>query len=283
MQQLTTILTEVFGVTASEIRPLHGGNVGQVYRVVLVDGRQCVAKIGSADARLDLEGGMLHYLAEHSDLPVPNVLYSSDSILLLTFVEGVSFFSVGAEENAADLLARLHNITAPQFGFEVDTLIGGLRQPNPYTADWLVFFRDQRLLYMAAEAERIGNLPPTLRGRIESFAAKLGDLLAPPAHPALLHGDVWTTNVLARGDRIAAFLDPAVYYGHPEIELAFITLFNTFGEAFFARYHDHHPIQARFFTERRAIYNLYPLLVHVRLFGGQYVRAVDQTLRQFGA
>lgn len=283
MRQLSAILTEVFGVTASTIRPLHGGNVGQVYRVVLADGRQCVAKIGTDNARLDLEGAMLRYLDEHSDLPVPTVLYSSGSVLLLTFIEGVSLFSKQAEENAADLLAHLHSITTSQFGFDDDTLIGGLRQPNSFTANWLAFFREQRLLYMAAEAERVGNLTAVIRGRIEAFAAKLGDFLAPPTQPALLHGDVWTTNVLARGDRIAAFLDPAIYYGHPEIELAFITLFNTFGEAFFARYSEHHPIQPGFFSERRAIYNLYPLLVHVRLFGGQYVRAVDQTLRQFGA
>ena len=74
--------------------------------------------------------------------------------------------------------------------------------------------------------------------RIEAFCGKLDALIMEPPHPSLLHGDVWTTNVLASGGRITGFIDPAVYYGHPEIELAFTTLFGTFGDAFFKRYHE---------------------------------------------
>ncbi len=78
------------------------------------------------------------------------------------------------------------------------------------------------------------------------------------------------------------FVDPAIYYAHPEIELAFTTLFGTFERPFFDRYHELRPIAPGFFEERRDIYNLYPLLVHVRLFGGSYVSSVERTLRQFG-
>jgi fructosamine-3-kinase len=100
--------------------------------------------------------------------------------------------------------------------------------------------------------------------------------------PSLVHGDMWTGNVLCKGGRIAAFIDPAVYYADAEIELAFSTLFGTFGEAFFDRYREHRPLQPGFFEARRDLYNLYPLLVHVRLFGGSYVGSVERTLRQFG-
>ena len=96
--------------------------------------------------------------------------------------------------------------------------------------------------------------------------------------PSLIHGDVWTTNVLASSERITGFLDPAIYYADPEIELAFITLFNTFGRPFFQRYHELRPISTDFWEIRRDLYNLYPLLVHVRLFGGGYVGAVEQIL-----
>lgn len=95
-------------------------------------------------------------------------------------------------------------------------------------------------------------------------------------------GDIWSRNVLARNGRVVGLIDPAIYYGHPEAELAFITLFNTFGDAFFQRYHALRPIAAGFFEERRDLYNLYPLLVHVRSFGGGYVHSVDQILRRFG-
>jgi fructosamine-3-kinase len=106
--------------------------------------------------------------------------------------------------------------------------------------------------------------------------------LVEPERPSLIHGDVWTTNVLAEGEQITAFLDPAIYFAHAEIELAFTTLFGTFGPAFYERYHQIRPIGPGFFETRRDLYNLYPLLVHVRLFGGSYVNSVHQILARFG-
>ena len=88
---------------------------------------------------------------------------------------------------------------------------------------------------------------------------------------------------MSAGDRITGFLDPAIYFAHPEIELAFITLFSTAGDRFLEVYHERHPRVDGFVDARRLIYNLYPLLVHVRLFGGHYVESVDATLRRFGA
>lgn len=93
---------------------------------------------------------------------------------------------------------------------------------------------------------------------------------------------MWTTNILAQGDRITGFIDPAIYYGHPEVELAFITLFGTFEQPFFDHYHEIRPISTGFFEERCDLYNLYPLLVHTRLFGGSYGTAIERTLHQFG-
>lgn len=281
--RLYTDIETALGIRPVSAHALSGGCVGEVYKVELADGDVIVAKVGgSPAARLDLEGWMLRYLAEHSRLPVPAVLYSSDSLLLMKFVEGGSHFTGAAQQHAAELLAELHNIRAPQFGLESDTLIGGLHQPNPWTPSWLDFFRDQRLLYMANEAVGEGRLPQKMLGRIEKFAARLDRWLEEPGHPSLIHGDVWTTNVLAANGRITGFIDPAIYYADPEIELAFTTLFGTFGEPFFQRYSEIRPLRPGFMEERRDIYNLYPLLVHVRLFGGGYVQSVDGVLSRFG-
>lgn len=121
-----------------------------------------------------------------------------------------------------------------------------------------------------------------MRERIEALCARLGEWLEEPARPSLIHGDLWGGNVLAADGRISGFIDPAIYYADPEIELAFTTLFGTFGDAFFRRYGELRPLRARFFEERRDLYNLYPLLVHVRLFGGEYVSQVEAILRKFG-
>jgi fructosamine-3-kinase len=269
------------GQKPAKIVRLHGGMIAQAYHLWMPDGRSLVAKY-SPTGNLDTEGAMLQYLADNSHLPVPVVHHRAHDLLIMDFVPGNSVFSPRAEVHAAELLADLHGVAWDKFGFERDTLIGGLHQPNPATTEWIPFFRERRLLYMAGVAREAGELPPDLHSRIEKLAGHLDRLLEEPEAPALLHGDVWTTNVLADGERITGFLDPAIYYGHPEIELAFITLFNTFGAAFFERYHRLRPISPGFMEVRRHLYNLYPLLVHVRLFGGGYVSAVAQTLRRFG-
>ena len=114
------------------------------------------------------------------------------------------------------------------------------------------------------------------------LAERLDEYLEEPERPSLVHGDVWSANVLAEGDRITAFLDPAIYHADPEIELAFISLFNSFGDAFFERYGEIRSLRDGFFEERRDLYNLYPLLVHVYFFGGGYLDSVRVTLRRFG-
>lgn len=262
---------------------LHGGSIGEVFRVRLDDGRTIVAKVGAAVGdRLDLEGTMLTYLHQRSRLPVPEVLYSDPALLLMAFIPGDSRMTAPVQQHAAELLADLHAISARHYGLEFDTLIGGLHQPNQQRPTWLEFFRDQRLLYMAAEAQRAGRLPQALRDRIETLAGRLDRWVQEPAQPALLHGDMWTTNILAQDGKVTGFVDPAIYYGHPEIELAFSTLFGTFGDPFFRRYGELRPIAPGFFEERRDLYNLYPLLVHVRLFGGGYVGSVEGIVRRFG-
>lgn len=262
---------------------LHGGSIGEVFRVRMEDGRTIVAKVGASGSdRLDLEGAMLIYLREHSSLPVPQVLHSDPTLLLLSFIPGDSRMTAPVQDHAAQLLADLHAVRTRKFGLEFDTLIGGLHQPNVQRETWLDFFRDQRLLYMAAEAQRGGMLPNGLRDRIETLAGRLDRWLQEPAHPSLLHGDMWTTNILAQEGKVTGFIDPAIYYGHPEIELAFSTLFGTFGDPFFRRYGELRPIAPGFFEERRDLYNLYPLLVHVRLFGGGYVGSVESIVRRFG-
>ncbi len=259
-----------------------GGCIGEVYKVELEDGSPLVAKVDrKGESHLGREAYMLRYLREKSELPVPEVYHGSETLLLMEFVEGSSRFSEGAERHAAELLAVLHGITAGSYGHERDTLIGSLDQPNPPTPSWAEFFREHRLLYMARVAHEAGRLPGGDLERVERLAGRVDDLIGDPNPPALIHGDVWSANVLAAGDRITAFLDPALYYADPEIELAFISLFNSFGAVFLERYAEIRGIDRAFFETRRDLYNLYPLLAHVYYFGGGYLGSVRSTLDRF--
>lgn len=273
------------GAPAVRATSLGGGCVANVARVALSDGRCVVAKLGSAGSKLDIEAAMLRTLAGVEGFTVPAVITAAPDFLVMEYIDGDEGLTREAELHAADLLAALHAHRRPHCGLDYDTLIGGLDQPNPWTASWVEFFGEQRLNAMARQALEAERIDARMARRVEVLTGRLGSIIDEPSGGAsLVHGDVWAGNVLVRAGRIAAFIDPAIYYGHPEVELAFITLFSTFGPAFFDRYAARRGISldAGFFSERRRLYNLYPLLVHARLFGGSYVERVEATLASFG-
>jgi fructosamine-3-kinase len=275
-------IAEVAGAAVAQASPLTGGCIGDVWRVDLADGRRVVAKTAGADGTLDIEGYMLDYLARTRTVPVPGVILAEPGLLVMDYVETSGRLDAAAQEHAADLLAALHGVTADAYGHERDTLIGSLRQPNPWTESWPEFFRDQRLLYMGRLALENGSLPRDTYARLEKFCGmKLDAYIEQPDRPSLIHGDMWGGNVLVLDGRIAAFIDPAIYHADAETELAFATLFGTYGDPFFRRYQEHRPIRPGFHEARRDIYNLYPLLTHTWYFGGQYPAQVDGILRRF--
>lgn len=271
MSDIEAKIEQLTGQRPTAMEPLRGGCIGTVRRARMASGRDLVVKIGEADSKLSIEGEMLRYLGEHSALPVPEVLHSADDLLIMEFIESSGQASPRAHEHAAELLAELHTHTVEEYGFDFDTLIGSLDQPNTWHASWLDFFAHERLIYLADRCVDRGRLPTDTRDRVERLAMKLDQYIDQPNPPALLHGDVWGGNVLFDGDRIAGFIDPAVYYGDPEIELAFTTLFSTFDRVFYERYDEVNGIAEGFWEVRRDLYNLYPLLVHVWHFGGSYV------------
>lgn len=269
------------GVRPVRLTPLRGGCVCEVMRADLPGGRRAAVKSGGPGAALDTEGWMLDRLRA-AGWPAPEVISAGPDLLILSYAESDGRMTAGAEEHAADTVAPLHSAPQPAFGFERPTVIAGLPQANPQSAAWIPFFAEHRLCAMAAEAQRAGKITPALRARIERFAGRLDKYLIEPPHPSLIHGDLWGGNMLWRGGALAAVIDPACYWADAEIELAFTTLFSTFGRRFFDRYREHREIAPGFFEARRDIYNLYPLLVHARLFGGHYPGAAERTLKRFG-
>lgn len=277
--KLKDTVRTVLGAAVVRDEALSGGCVGDVRKLMLADGRSVVAKLGAGAA---LEGRMLGYLSQHYRLPVPAVYHADDHLLVMEFIPTSGAIDRAVEVDAAEHLAALHALTAPEFGFDYDTVIDGLPQPNPTSASWRAFFRDHRLLHMARAALAARQLPGRTMARLETLAGRLERWIGEANKPSLIHGDMWSGNVLCRDGQIAGFVDPAVYFADAEIELAFSTLFGTFGNAFFRRYGELRQLAAGFFEERRDLYNLYPLLVHVRLFGGSYVGQVERTLTKFG-
>jgi fructosamine-3-kinase len=289
--ELRQRVEQLLGKRVARLESLHGGMIADVRSVELASGECLVAKL-SRDTPLSIEGKMLEFLARFSSLPVPRVVHADDELLLLERLAGRSFYRPAAERQAAELLAGLHEtgpadaglspVEAERFGFPFDTLIGPFSQANDWNADWAEFYRERRLVPMLAECEERGRLPRELGKRLERLLAELGTLLDHSPEPGLVHGDVWSGNVLAEEGRITGFLDPALYFADPEVELAFIDLFDTFGTEFWNAYRDRRAIDAGYLSRRRDVYQLYPLLVHVALFGGSYVGALGVRLARLG-
>lgn len=275
----------VCGTAPARATPLTGGCIAEVYRLDFDDRPPLVAKV-APDGGLAIEGFMLDYLAAKTALPVPATRHVSDELLLMDYVENRPGGGTAAEVHAAEQLAALHETSAPAFGFERDTVIGALPQPNPWTAKWCDFYREQRLLVMGLIARESGRLPAATHRQLERFCRQLENFIDQPPAAGLVHGDVWSGNVLFgpddAGERVAAFIDPALYYADPEVEIAYIELLSTFGPAFHRRYRELRPLRPGYAEGRRDVYNLFPLLVHTEICGPPYAQMVQDILTRYG-
>lgn len=204
--------------------------------------------------------------------------FSDVPFLLMEFIEP----GPGSDESSLQFgrqLATLHQTSAECFGLDHDNYIGRLPQSNRRHRDWNAFFIAERIEPQLKQAIDSRAVDAGIANHWKRVARQLPDLI-PTGRPALLHGDLWGGNYMFDGSDRAVLFDPAVYYGHHEMELAFTTLFGGFSERFYEGYEEIAPLKPGF-QERIPIYNLYPLLVHVNLFGGHYIRQVEAILRNF--
>lgn len=262
-----TALEALLGGPVARLDPLQGGSLSRVMRVTLADGRRAVAKSGPLVER---EARMLAAIAA-AGAPCPAVLAVADGLLVMAHLDEAPAGPSGWAALGAGL-ARLHAVEGQAYGWPEDYAFGAALLPNAPASDWPAFWAERRLLAWP-EA-----LPAGIARRLDRLAPRLGDLL--PARPpaALLHGDLWAGNVLFTRDG-AALIDPACHYGHAEVDLAMLHLFGCPDPAFQAAYGTLAPGWA----ERRPLYQLWPALVHLRLFGAGYRGMVEGCLDAVGA
>ncbi|MCO4294412.1 fructosamine kinase family protein [Solitalea sp. MAHUQ-68] len=182
-------------------------------------------------------------------------------------------------EDFGEKLALLHQNTHTNHGLDHTNFIGSLPQYNPYGNSWIDFFITNRLQVLVEAAFNKNLLNNTHLKMVYALYSKLYSLI-PEEKPSLLHGDLWSGNVLCGNDGLVKICDPAVYYGHREMDLAMSTLFGAFNNRFYETYNEHYPLVPGY-KERFDIHNLYPLLVHLNLFGFSYLNPIEQILKNY--
>ena len=283
---LKVALEAQIGTTITHSQACYGGDINQAAQIRTQTEHyfvkwhpQCPPKMFSAETQ-----GLQH-LTSTKTLRIPHVIAYQDkspdvpAFLLLEWLESGQRHPTTATQ-LGEGLAQLHHHHADQYGLDHANYIGSLPQPNTQTDSWVEFYGEQRIRPQMEIAHQKNQLSVALEKTLNRLIDRLPNLL--PAHPmaALLHGDLWAGNVMTLTDGQPAIIDPAVYYGHREIELAFTELFGGFNTEFYEAYQANYPLD-REYAERKALYQLYPLMTHMNLFGGGYTARVEAVARRF--
>ncbi|MEY4511056.1 MAG: hypothetical protein RLZZ450_3178 [Pseudomonadota bacterium] len=278
-EALSRAVEQAVGSAVTELRAVAGGDINDAYRATLANGLVVFVKTRSkAPANMyarEAEG--LAWLSAASALRVPEVLAVAPDFLVLAFVASGPR-STSYDERLGTGLALLHRAGAPSFGFAHDNFIANLPQDNTALSTWSEFYRARRLEPLVARAA--SQLTAHDREAFERLYSKLDALVGPREPPARVHGDLWSGNVLSDASGAPVLIDPAVYGGHREVDLAMLQLFGSPSAKLFSAYDEAYP-RAPGHAERVGLYQLYPLLVHVCLFGQGYLRQLRAVLAAY--
>lgn len=271
-------------INPKSILPLQGGDINKTYAIT-TSTQKYFLKINTAKlypAMFIQEANGLHILRNHTSLKVPKVIetgvFNEYQFLLLEWIEKSEsnspvFYQFG------EGIAELHLNSQHDYGFKHDNYIGNLPQINTRTPNWPEFYANCRLLPLVKLLRDQRLLSSADVAQANQFCASIKNIF-PEEKPALLHGDLWSGNYAMTAGGSTAIFDPAVYYGHREMDIAMTKLFGGFSENFYRGYNDVYALE-KGWLERLPYAQLYPLLVHAVLFGGHYIQNVRSVISEF--
>ncbi|MCP4806647.1 MAG: fructosamine kinase family protein [Proteobacteria bacterium] len=257
------------GVEARLVQTLPGGDIN---RAALIDaaGEPVFVKWNAdpVDRMFACEAEGLSALRDAHTLRVPKVRAIGPDFLAMEYIASATA-APDFDEKLGRGLAALHRVRGLRFGFHQDGVLGVVPQPNAWADSWVAFYRHRRVEPLAAEAERRGSLSGATLKTLRQVTSRLGSLIPAGPAPSRLHGDLWSGNVMASETGDPVLVDPAVFHGHREMDLAMTELFGGFSPRFYAAYREAWPLEPGY-ERRREVYQIVPLLIHVILFGGPY-------------
>ena len=266
------------------IQPVGGGCINDCYRISNSQ-RSYFCKINSATKFPHLfqrEAEGLKLLASQNIISTPSIedyfTYNGFQILLLEWIipgkKTSAFWTLLGEK-----LARLHRTFGTAFGLEKDNYIGSIIQQNNYTDEWGEFFIKNRLQPLLDKAIQLNLVTADFVKKILNIYPKISETFTEEP-PSLLHGDFWNGNLMADKNSNPVLIDPAVYYGHRSADLGMTNLFGGFDKRFYDSYNYHYPLPLNH-KEQWMLANLYPLLIHLILFGKSYLPQIESIVNEF--
>ena len=276
------IIEQRLSITILSSSKLSGGDINEVYFLKTSKGN-FVVKLNEKDAfqeMLSKEAKGLELLRKGNVItPAVIDVFEQDDLqlIILEHIESETptkeFWSRFAED-----LAKLHRRHNANFGLDHNNFIGSLHQDNKMLPTWESFFVEKRLMPLIKMAFDKGLMNKGHLGKFKDLFKALRDMI-PTEKPSLLHGDLWSGNLLCGRGQLPVFIDPAVYYGHREVDIAMTKMFGGFDPLFLSHYHELFPLE-KGWEERIEIHNLYPNLVHLNLFGKSYLGGIERVLKK---
>ncbi|WAA11005.1 fructosamine kinase family protein [Fervidibacillus albus] len=267
----------------SHWRRVYGGDINDTYYVRTAQGEYFVKYRASIPPHFfSLEKLGLETIRSTNTISVPSCFgvkeTENDGFFVMEWISGEK--TKDTPILLGNQVAQMHQTIGPAFGFEQNNYIGMIVQKNGWFSNWIEYFRDNRLLPQITAVEKANLIPIELRKKADELLENLDRWIPNDVSPSLLHGDLWGGNWIAGKNGIPYLIDPAVFYGHFEFELAFTELFGGFPSTFYASYNEINPIPSDY-EERKPLYQLFYLLVHLNLFGQTYYEPVKQVIEHF--
>jgi fructosamine-3-kinase len=268
-----------------KFQPIGGGSINQTYRIDLQN-NSYFCKINSATKFPQLfekECQGLQLIKKQSVIKVPEIIHCFQSfdqqVLILEWITPGNRDKI-FWERFGQQLAALHQNSDEYFGLATNNYMGSVEQLNKPSNNWVSFFNEKRLQPLISRCFDKGIIASKHVGLFDSLLVKLPDIFDDKQSPVLIHGDLWSGNFMCNHASEPVLIDPAVYYGHPSVDLGMSTLFGGFDQRFYDSYQYYNPFAVNY-EEQWEVCNLYPLLIHLLLFGSSYLSQIEQTLHKY--
>jgi len=272
-------------ITSWENKPVGGGSINQTWQLTINKNDKYFCKVNSAEKYpllFEKEKNGLQLLKSRKIFVIPNIILctviETYQVLIIEWIEPAfprkPFWEVFGEQ-----LATLHAISQDQFGLEEDNYMGALPQSNKWEKNWVDFFIQQRIIAQLKIAFDKHFIQHSDLACFESLYRNLPAIF-PEEPAALLHGDLWNGNFLCNEAQKPVLIDPAIYYGHRAMDLGMTTLFGGFENKFYQAYSHYYSFSENY-KEQWEVCNLYPLLIHLNLFGSSYYSQVMTIAKKY--